>query len=161
MDELKAGAFGVAMAEFLIKKNLSAVVELGLPCTDAHDMDDAELVKLTITHALYRELVRGLKALPLEDGSGESLLDATTIVMHTEFDRQPWLSVAQPAYWSRPGAYDDADQHDPGSDRRPGTDRNRRHTQQHQDLQCHDQRDLGASGTDPVPEKTRQIAEHR
>ncbi len=98
---LKQGAFGAAMAEFLIKKNLSAVVELGLPSIDAHDFDDEELIHTTITFGMFRELVRGLKALPGEGSA--SLLDLTTMIMHTEFDRQPWLSVATPGYWYRPG----------------------------------------------------------
>ncbi len=92
-------SFGVALADFLIKKNLSAVVELPLPNPDGHDNNDQQLATNTLTFALYRELLRSLKS----GTPGTNYLDMTTIVMHTEFDRQPDLSVATASLSLYPG----------------------------------------------------------
>lgn len=92
MADFNLLAFRFATAEFLVIKDLSSVVDVPTIHTDFHQMVDNECAVMLAIYTCYRVLVRSLKATEYPVGSGKSLLDCTTVVMHTEFDRNPLLS---------------------------------------------------------------------
>ncbi len=81
-----------ALAEFLVVHDLAAVVDLPTLHTDFHQRVDDECGTMLAIYTGYRVLVRSLRQTEWPAGSGKSLLDITTVVMHTEFDRDPLLS---------------------------------------------------------------------
>jgi hypothetical protein len=91
---LETSAFNYAMADYLIRSNHTAVIDLpGWPgLCDAHggavgtNLD--ELLNMIATFALFRAMIRSFKRVPLPEGG--TLFDATLIALHTEFDRWPY-----------------------------------------------------------------------
>ncbi len=91
IGRLRSQAHFYALADFLIRRNLSAVVDVpGWPgMIDAHGGDDnfmAELVSMHITQSLFFAMQRSFQAVTVPDQGG-TLLDCTLIALHTEFDR--------------------------------------------------------------------------
>jgi hypothetical protein len=76
---VRSTMFGFALAEFLINRNLSSVVDVLGAGVDAHDKNDADLVLQTLNYVGFKRLIQAL------DRSGK--LSHTTVVMFTEFDR--------------------------------------------------------------------------
>ncbi|MBC7692440.1 MAG: DUF1501 domain-containing protein [Methylotenera sp.] len=87
-----------ALSAFLVRQNLSAVIDFkegyGMNVTDdPHGNTLPGLIKSMVFHASYAELMQALDEVKNAAGvlDGETLLDATHIVMHTEMDRTPWI----------------------------------------------------------------------
>ncbi len=84
-----------AMAAYLVRENLSAVVDfrdgygMGV-VSDAHGNVVPGLAMDMVFMAGFQELMRYLDEYK-EANPGETLLDATHIVMHTEMDRTAWI----------------------------------------------------------------------
>lgn len=96
-------AFGFALAEFLVAKDLSAVVATPGMTGDNHEFDDNHYLNMCATYCCFRQLVQNLGATPDPSRPGQSLLDCTTIAMESDFDRTydcSWLSASNVA---RPG----------------------------------------------------------
>jgi len=88
------------MAEFLIKHDLSAVVDFGPSGGDSHHSIGEDVMARIGAFGGLRELLRSLAATPAPSGGGKSLLDLTTLCYNSEFDRggrllrrrhKPWL----------------------------------------------------------------------
>lgn len=94
-------AFPFALADFLIQYDLSSWVDIGCPVGDAHNNNDDHFINLTMAFALTRELIRSLGSVT-DVGSGKKLIDLTTIVMKSDFDRDPGLYPYSPN--ARPGS---------------------------------------------------------
>lgn len=82
-------AFRFALAEFLVRHDLAAVVDLPGLMMDFHVENDADARVMLANLTALKLLVRRLKAAVLPDGS--TALDCTTVVMHTEMERSPTL----------------------------------------------------------------------
>lgn len=96
-------SFKFALAEFLVVKDLSTVVDLTIPAEgDFHDFNNRDALFHLGMYAAYTTLVRRLKK--TEVSLGQSALDHTTIVMHTEFERHPIISHLTDANKLTPGA---------------------------------------------------------
>jgi hypothetical protein len=95
--------FRFALAEFLVRKCKAWVVDLPGAFVDGHEDNANERIGLLATMACYRRLLAGLKATETSPGSGKSLLDITTVVMFTEFDRSPYLSFSANGPNNNPG----------------------------------------------------------
>jgi hypothetical protein len=102
-NELDQLAFQLAMAEYLIVNDLSAVIDLPTLGLDYHNDSAGEAGRVLGIMMGFRELMRRLKAQPY--GSG-SLFDCTTFALHTEFTRSPFLnheatefSIAGSGHW--------------------------------------------------------------
>jgi uncharacterized protein (DUF1501 family) len=97
-------SFRFALAEFLVSEDLSTVVDILVPGPgDFHNGADDECMFMLCTHAAYLTLIRRLKNKESKAGSGISMLDSTTVLMHTEFDRHPLLSSLNPAQAAKVG----------------------------------------------------------
>jgi hypothetical protein len=92
-NQLVDVAFNYAMAFFLVKNDLSAVVDIPTPCGDYHDLNDEQSIELIMTYGLFRKLVADLKSTEAVGTGGRSLLDITCVIMNSEFDREPNLSI--------------------------------------------------------------------
>jgi hypothetical protein len=97
---LKGVAFQFALANFLIQENLTGVVDLGssgdtTPSLggDAHGNNLISILVAVFTFAAFRLMLSNLRNHLLPDG--RTLLQATTVLMHTELDREPFLTPAQ------------------------------------------------------------------
>ncbi len=77
-------AFPFAMADFLVRKDASAVVDLPIAVGDEHWMWWRGFAAVTTAMAGMAELIASLKEVSL---TGGSLFDQTLIVAHTEMDR--------------------------------------------------------------------------
>jgi hypothetical protein len=92
--DLPALTFRFALAEHLVVNDLSAVVDIAVPFQDAHLDNEGEAATLLAIYACYRRLLLNLKAAPVAVGlDNRSLLEITTVVMFSEFDRSPCLSA--------------------------------------------------------------------
>ena len=89
-NELDRLAFQLAMAEYLIVNDLSAVIDLPTIGLDFHNDSAGEAGRVLGIMMGFRELMRRLKAQQIP-GSGQSLFDCTTFALHTEFTRSPYL----------------------------------------------------------------------
>lgn len=89
---LRQWAYPYAMADFLVRNDLSAVVDIPSPIGDFHGANLAGLVQATATFSAYRELMNSLREVAFPEG--DTLLDKTLIVMHSEMDREPFLLQA-------------------------------------------------------------------
>ena len=79
----------------MVRKDLSAVVDVQLPGMDAHDSDnggdDSDGAILWIINVTgYRQLMRSLAAYQLANGT--NVLSGTTLFLSSDFDRLPYLS---------------------------------------------------------------------
>jgi hypothetical protein len=98
-------AFRFAMAEFLVRNDLSTAIDLMVPGEgDFHNEANKECLYHLCLYAAFVLLVRRLKAAETAPGSGTSLLSRTTVVMHTEFERHPVISNLDSAMITVPGA---------------------------------------------------------
>ncbi len=98
-------AFRFALAEFLVKNDLSTVIDILVPGGgDFHNNANNDALSHLCLFAAYVLLVRRLKGTESAAGTGISLLDLTTVAMHTEFERHPQLSALDEAHRSTPGA---------------------------------------------------------
>ena len=84
-----------ALSSYLVRRNLSAVIDFkdgdgGSVIDDAHHNTFPGQVKAMIFFTCYQQLMLSLDEVK-EVNPGETLLDATHIVMHTEMDRTPWI----------------------------------------------------------------------
>ena len=95
--KLGASIYPFAVAEFLVKTDLSAVVDLPTRGGDYHLNNNLDLLDSFFTWSCYKSLMRALAATPLPGGCGESLLDRTLIVHSTEFDRTIARGMESPA----------------------------------------------------------------
>lgn len=97
-DYLQAQVFGFALAEFLITNDLSAVVDVPYQLPDCHQDMMSGVVYLTVAYILYLEFLNGLKSADAGMGDGSTVLDHTTVIFQTEFDREsnPSSTVAGP-----------------------------------------------------------------
>ena len=100
LTQLRAQADYYAFADFLIRRNLSAVVDVpawpgisistGWQTTiDAHGGDInycLELITMHATFAMFFGMQRSFQSVSVAEQGG-TLLDCTTIALHTEFDR--------------------------------------------------------------------------
>jgi hypothetical protein len=94
LNRLRTQSWYYAFADFLVRRELSAVVDV--PAwpgeMDAHGalvgsyLD--ETLSLQFTFGLFFALQRSLRTVPITGGG--NLLDMTTIALHTEFDRYPY-----------------------------------------------------------------------
>jgi hypothetical protein len=101
---LRRVAFQFALAEFLVRNDLAGVVDLGTEVDenadttgpnlggDAHGANLSSILTASYTFAAFRLLMSNLRNHILPDG--RNLLQATTLVMHTELDREPFLTPA-------------------------------------------------------------------
>ena len=95
-------AFGFAMAEFLIRKNLSYVVDVPVTIGDNHNLDDSHFYNLAAAYSFFNTLITNLDGKKTPDG--KSFLDWTTVSFATEFDRTPSLWAESPSSLLRPGS---------------------------------------------------------
>jgi hypothetical protein len=92
LDRLRTQAGYYAFADFLIRRNLSAVVDVPAwpGMVDAHGGSAgdylSELLSHHLTFAQFFAFQRSLQSVSLPEGG--TLLDATLMVCHTEFDRK-------------------------------------------------------------------------
>jgi hypothetical protein len=92
IGRLRSQAATYALADFLIRRNLSAVVDVpgwqGM--IDAHGGTDEnymeELVSMHISQSLFFAMQRSFQSISVPEQGG-TLLDCTLIALHTEFDR--------------------------------------------------------------------------
>jgi hypothetical protein len=116
-------ATSYAMADFLVRKDISAVVDIapgmgwqatdiGIPRgDDCHNSVLPHSIHMAIVLTGYRTLMRSLAAVPLHgpgnqgsaSNAGASILDVTSITMTTDFDRQPSYSGDGVAAVTPPG----------------------------------------------------------
>jgi hypothetical protein len=80
-------AWRFALAEYLVVKDLSAVVDFQPSNGDYHFTFVDDFINRSVGYFGMRELIRGLKAVPM--ANGKTLLDHTTIVFTSDFDRDP------------------------------------------------------------------------
>jgi hypothetical protein len=83
--QLRDIMFRFALADFLITRNLSSVVDVLGGSVDAHDKNDLDLAVTTLNMVGFRRVVQALAA------AGK--LDSTLVVMFSEFDRSGNLGV--------------------------------------------------------------------
>ena len=96
-------AFRFALAEFLVIKDLSTVVDISVPGEgDFHNNANRDALFHLGLYAAYTTLVRRLKKTELTPGM--SALEYTTVVMHSEFERHPVISHLDEASKLTPGA---------------------------------------------------------
>lgn len=88
-------AYGFALAEFLILNDLSAVVDIPGIGGDWHNYNYEQFTLQTITFSMLKVLMDSLSS-KLVGTTGKNFLDLTTIVMHTEFTRDPALTAVIP-----------------------------------------------------------------
>ncbi len=81
--------FRFALAEFLVTHDLAAVVDLPGLTMDFHTENDSDVMVMLANLTGMQLLVRRLKAAPAPEGG--TMLDHTTVVMHTEMERTPFL----------------------------------------------------------------------
>ncbi len=96
VDALQKIAFRYALAEFAIRKDLAAVIDLPMPQTDFHNYWDQDCVQALAVYTCFRKIIRNLKATPLPGAAGSSLLSVTTLMLGTEFDRDKLLWAGGP-----------------------------------------------------------------
>lgn len=84
MDNL---VYPYALADFLVRYDLSAVVDVSALFGDFHNGNDQDFLRVMASLACYRELLRSLSTTPVSSTSSVSLLDVTTVALSTEFDR--------------------------------------------------------------------------
>lgn len=96
-------AFQYALAEFLVRNDLSAVVEIMAPTNDYHTDNIGDLRDSIVSLSFLRLLMRNLRAAPLEGVPGGRLLDVTTVSLSTEFDRTVARGLENPGS-NNPGA---------------------------------------------------------
>jgi hypothetical protein len=105
-------AYRFALAEFLIVNNLSAVVDVPTMFQDGHSSNylneidwkpSPDVISVLTAYACMTKLIASLKSYPLPGSPGKSLLDATTLIMFSEFDRTPAYSYLQSYYSNIPG----------------------------------------------------------
>jgi hypothetical protein len=84
----QAYAYAFAFADFLVRKDLSAVVDVPAweGISDWHGEHMEELYVLIGAFAGFNEMIKSLKEISLP-GQGGTLFDATFMTLHTEFDR--------------------------------------------------------------------------
>jgi hypothetical protein len=92
--EIRSAAYNFALADFLVSQDLSAVVDIPAPIPDAHGANLNAVVKDAIAFAGFQLLMESFRGQILPDG--KTLLENTLIVMHTELDREPFLTMADP-----------------------------------------------------------------
>ncbi len=80
-------AWNLALAEFLVVNDLSAVIDLSITGWDSHTILASPGVRTVLAMAGYRELIRKLGSTPNPDGTG-MLLDCTLLTYGSEFERQ-------------------------------------------------------------------------
>lgn len=80
--------FGFALTEFLIKNDLSAVVDTPYTVPDCHADMQGGVYSLTVAYILYLELLNGLKSADAGMGDGSTVLDHTSVIFQNEFDRE-------------------------------------------------------------------------
>jgi uncharacterized protein (DUF1501 family) len=88
-------AFKMALAEYLTVNNLSAVVELEDFCGDCHASQSTQVLVMLVVYTALQMLIQKLR----ETG----LIERTTLVMMSDFDRAPVLSADNPAANADPG----------------------------------------------------------
>lgn len=76
-----------AVADFLVRYDLSAVVDATARLGDFHDDNHRDFLQVMASLACFKELIGSLKATPVSPTSSQSLFDVTTVMMSTEFDR--------------------------------------------------------------------------
>jgi hypothetical protein len=92
-----ASIYPFAIAEFLVKNDLSAVVDIPTRGADYHFTNHFDLFDAFFTWTCHKSLMRALAATPIADGCSESLLDRTLVVHSTEFDRSMARGLESPA----------------------------------------------------------------
>ncbi|MFN3696914.1 MAG: DUF1501 domain-containing protein [Pseudobdellovibrio sp.] len=96
-------SFRFALAEFLVVKDLSTVVDILVPGeADFHNNANRDALFHLGLYAAYTILVRRLKKTELTPGA--SALEYTTVVMHSEFERHPIISHLDESSKLTPGA---------------------------------------------------------
>jgi hypothetical protein len=100
IDEL---GFKFALADFLVTHDLAAVVDFACGDFDQHNEMDKHALTGLATFAGIRTLMRRLRSRSSPDTGGRSLMDLTSMVITSEFDREPLLSALEPAFNGRPG----------------------------------------------------------
>jgi hypothetical protein len=95
---IRGAAFPYALAEFLVTRNLSRVLDIGpsMLNDDAHAFNAQEFNTNVIKYSMFRALMRRLAAVECPGTGGQSFLDNTTLLLTTEFDREPVLSLGVP-----------------------------------------------------------------
>ncbi len=78
-NSARTTAFNYALAEYLVRYDISTVVEILAPNRDAHDFNDNQVVDLLMTFTCFGELLKRLKS------TGH--LANTTVALTSEFDR--------------------------------------------------------------------------
>jgi hypothetical protein len=101
--EIEEHAFRFALADFLVRNDLSAVVDLSVWCGDYHNENDTQALRMLVVYAGVQLLISRLRTTELPDQSGRSILDVTTLAMVSEFDRSPTLSALSAGSLNRPG----------------------------------------------------------
>lgn len=108
--------FRYALSEFLLKKQLSRVINFSYGFTfppdimplnvggDFHANNESDLMLTAMNFGLFRELMRGLAAAPAPGSNGKSLLDMTTLVLATEMDRTATVFPGNPTLAHVPGS---------------------------------------------------------
>jgi hypothetical protein len=88
-------AFNFAMANYLVENDIAGVVDIpGTLGGDAHGGNLISILVATFTLAGFRLLMENLRNHILPNG--QTLLQATTLIMHTEMDREPQLTPSTP-----------------------------------------------------------------
>ncbi|MBM4252995.1 MAG: DUF1501 domain-containing protein [Deltaproteobacteria bacterium] len=100
--QLQAMIFPFALADFLVTRDLAAVVDVPAPGGDYHDQNDMDFIETTAGLVCLRALIIKLKNTPAPDGSGD-LLNSTLLVYTSEFDRQVARTVNDARFTTRPG----------------------------------------------------------
>ena len=88
--QFNALAFQLAMAEYLVANDLSAVVDIPTIPLDFHNDLGGECGRVLGIMMGYVELMRRLKTYQV-GSTGKSVFDCTTLVLHSEFDRTAYL----------------------------------------------------------------------
>lgn len=88
--QFNALAFQLAMAEYLVANDLSAVVDIPTIPLDFHNDLGGECGRVLGIMMGFVELMRRLKTRQI-GSTGKSVFDCTTMVMHSEFDRTAYL----------------------------------------------------------------------
>jgi hypothetical protein len=84
---LDAIVYPIAVAQYLVTQDLSAVVDCTVRFGDFHNSNHVDFLQVVVATSALRKLLATLRTTPVAAGSSESLLDVTTVVMSTEFDR--------------------------------------------------------------------------
>jgi hypothetical protein len=100
--QIAQAAYSFALAEYLITNNLTRVIDIGPMCLnhDGHTDNGAELASMLVKYAMLQALIRRLGSSSttgtVPGTASHNFLQHTTIVMTTEFDRTPGISIGVP-----------------------------------------------------------------